>query len=188
MGVFGSLTDKVEFQTFMTGSRPGLKLTPNTFSVSQFHNMLCSVLLASNIHLTCSSGNSYISSNPLKASFTSLGIYTFSVCISPKSMNRKSFCCGCHPFCYFQVLYLKKNYRSFLFEVPNGAVIKNPPVGTGDEGESASIPGLETSWSRKWQPAPVFLPGKPHGQQCLTGYSPWGLKESDTTDHAHRQR
>ena len=30
-----------------------------------------------------------------------------------------------------------------------------------------------------------FLPGKPHGQRSLAGYSPWGLKESDTTEHTH---
>ena len=37
-------------------------------------------------------------------------------------------------------------------------------------------------WGRKWQTTPVFLPGKFHGQQSLTGYSPWGHKESDTTE------
>ena len=25
----------------------------------------------------------------------------------------------------------------------------------------------------KWQPAPIFLPGKPHGHGSLVGYSPW---------------
>ena len=29
---------------------------------------------------------------------------------------------------------------------------------------------------------PVFLPGKFHGQRKLEGYSPWGCKESDTTE------
>ena len=38
-------------------------------------------------------------------------------------------------------------------------------------------------WSRKWQPVPVFLPGKSHIQRSLVGYSPWGRKESDTTEH-----
>ena len=37
-------------------------------------------------------------------------------------------------------------------------------------------------WSRKWQPTPVFLPGKFHGQSSLAGYSPWGHKELDTTE------
>ena len=27
-------------------------------------------------------------------------------------------------------------------------------------------------WRRKWQPTPVFLPGKSHGQRNLAGYSP----------------
>ena len=29
-------------------------------------------------------------------------------------------------------------------------------------------------WRRKWQPTPVFLPGKVHGQRSLVGCSPWG--------------
>ena len=36
-------------------------------------------------------------------------------------------------------------------------------------------------WRRKWQPTPVFLPKKLHGQRSLAGYSPWGLKELDMT-------
>ena len=40
-------------------------------------------------------------------------------------------------------------------------------------------------WRRKWQSTPVFLPGKSHGQRSLEGYSPWGHKESDMTEHAH---
>ena len=37
----------------------------------------------------------------------------------------------------------------------------------------------------KWQPTPVFLPGKSHGQRNLVGYSPWGRKESDMTARLH---
>jgi len=33
-------------------------------------------------------------------------------------------------------------------------------------------------------PTPVFLPGEFHGQRSLAGYSPWGRKESDTTEVA----
>ena len=40
-------------------------------------------------------------------------------------------------------------------------------------------------WRKKWQLDPVFLPVKSHGQRSLAGYSPWGQKESDTTEHAH---
>ena len=31
-------------------------------------------------------------------------------------------------------------------------------------------------WRRKWQPTPVFLPGKFHGQRSLVVYSLWGHK------------
>ena len=43
--------------------------------------------------------------------------------------------------------------------------------------------------TRPFQPTPVFLPGESHGQKSLVGYSPWGHKESDTTErlstHTH---
>ena len=37
-------------------------------------------------------------------------------------------------------------------------------------------------WRRAWQPTPVFLLGESLGQRSLVGYSPWGCKESDTTE------
>ena len=40
-------------------------------------------------------------------------------------------------------------------------------------------------WRRKWQPTPVLLPGKSDGWRSLVGYSPWGYKESDTTERLH---
>ena len=46
--------------------------------------------------------------------------------------------------------------------------------------EETSSVLLKTStrkaWRRKWQPTPVFLPGKSHGQRSLAGYSPLGCK------------
>ena len=38
---------------------------------------------------------------------------------------------------------------------------------------------------RQWQPTPVLLPGKSHGQSSLVGYSPWGREELDTTEGLH---
>ena len=35
---------------------------------------------------------------------------------------------------------------------------------------------------KAWQPTPVFLPGKFHGQRSLVGYSPWDHKGSDMTE------
>ena len=40
-------------------------------------------------------------------------------------------------------------------------------------------------WRRNWQPTPVLLPGKSHGQRSLVGYSPWGRKELDMTEQLH---
>ena len=40
-------------------------------------------------------------------------------------------------------------------------------------------------WRRQWHPTPVLLPGESHGQRSLVGYSPWGHKESDTTEPLH---
>ena len=44
---------------------------------------------------------------------------------------------------------------------------------------------MKISWRRKWQPTPVFLPGKFCGWRSLLGYSPWGHKELDMTEQLH---
>ena len=38
-------------------------------------------------------------------------------------------------------------------------------------------------WRRKWHPTPVFLLRESQGQWSLVDYSPWGCKESETTEH-----
>ena len=51
-----------------------------------------------------------------------------------------------------------------------------------------NLPAMQESWvgklpwRREWQPTPVFLPGEFHEQRSLAGHSPWGHKESDTTE------
>ena len=42
-----------------------------------------------------------------------------------------------------------------------------------------------SGWRRQWQPTPILLPGKSHGQRSLVGCSPWGREESDTTEQLH---
>ena len=39
---------------------------------------------------------------------------------------------------------------------------------------------------KTWQPTPMFLSGEFQGQRSLSGYSPWGHKESDTTEMTDR--
>ena len=38
---------------------------------------------------------------------------------------------------------------------------------------------------RQWQPTPVLLPRKSHGQRSRVGCSPWGCRESDMTERFH---
>ena len=70
------------------------------------------------------------------------------------------------------------------------------PGGTGGKGIYLPLQGRQETrfdpwvgkipWRRKWQPTPVFLPGKSmeiHRCRSLAGYSPWDCKESDTAEH-----
>ena len=61
-------------------------------------------------------------------------------------------------------------------------VVKNLPANTRDRFNPwvRKIP-----WRRKWQPTPIFLPEELRGQRSLAGYSPWGRKESGTTEKAY---
>ena len=64
--------------------------------------------------------------------------------------------------------------------------IKNLPTKAGDTRDMGFNPWVrKILWRRKWQPTPVFLPGKSHGQRNLVGYSPWDCKEVDATEHTH---
>ena len=49
-------------------------------------------------------------------------------------------------------------------------------------GDLSLIPGSGRSLGEGNVPTPVFLPGEFHGHRRLLGYSPWGHKESDTTE------
>ena len=68
----------------------------------------------------------------------------------------------------------------------DNSVGKVSAYNAGDSEEVSLIPGLgRFPWRRKWQPTPVFLPEKSHGQRSLVGYSPWGCQELDMTEQAH---
>ena len=47
--------------------------------------------------------------------------------------------------------------------------------------------GWENPLEKEWQPTPVFLPEKSHGQRSLAGYSPWDCKEWDMTEQLSMQ-
>ena len=61
-------------------------------------------------------------------------------------------------------------------------MVKNPPASARDIRDEVPSLGWEDALEAAWQPTPVFLPGELHGQRSLVDYSPWGHKESDTTE------
>ena len=71
-------------------------------------------------------------------------------------------------------MYIRYVYIGFS----GGSAVNNLPANAGD---TSSIPGSGISWRSNWQPVPVFLPGKSHGQKSLASFSPGAVKELDTT-------
>ena len=84
----------------------------------------------------------------------------------------------------------KKNLAGILIIIPvntyikleilGGSSVKNLPIWQ-ENTYQCRRPGFapwvrKIPWIWKWQPTPVFLPEKSHGQRSLVGYSPWGHK------------
>ena len=71
-------------------------------------------------------------------------------------------------------------YLTISSWLPGSTLIKKPPASAGNE-RPRFVPWVgKISWRRKWQLAPIFLPGKFQGRRSLADYSPWRWKESDT--------
>ena len=75
---------------------------------------------------------------------------------------------------------LQIDWFTVNYGFPGSSVGKESACNAGDPG---SIPG----WGRSpgegnGNPPQYFFPGESHGQKSLAGYSPWGPKESDTTE------
>ena len=66
---------------------------------------------------------------------------------------------------------------------PGGSVAKEPTCPCRKCRRCTFDPWIgKISWRKKWQPIPIALPGKFHGQQSRVGYSPQGCKEVDMTE------
>ena len=78
------------------------------------------------------------------------------------------------------------SFQSLLFTImgfPGGALGKGSACNARDAGRRGFDPWVrKIPWKRAWQPTPVFLSKKFHGQRSLEGYSPWICKESDMTE------
>ena len=53
---------------------------------------------------------------------------------------------------------------------PGSSVVRNLSDNEGDMGQNSKV--RKIPWGRKWQPTPVFLLRKSHGQRSLADYSP----------------
>ena len=51
---------------------------------------------------------------------------------------------------------------------PGDSAVNNSPAKARDAGFNPCV--RKILWRRKWQPAPVFLPGKFYGQRSLVSY------------------
>ena len=56
----------------------------------------------------------------------------------------------------------------------SGSMVKNSPAQVEDAGDRFYPWVRKIPWRRRWQPTPVFLPIKSHGQRSLEGYS-WAI-------------
>ena len=62
-------------------------------------------------------------------------------------------------------------------------MIKNAPANAIEARDAGLIQVGKISWRRTWQPIPIFVLGKFHGQRKLAGHM--GSQESDTTEGTH---
>ena len=76
-------------------------------------------------------------------------------------------------------MVIKGDYRAFQVEL----VVKNPPTNAGDVRDAGLISGLgRLPGGGHDNPLQGSCLENPHGQRSLAGYSPWGCKESSTTE------
>ena len=72
----------------------------------------------------------------------------------------------------------KKSQSDIILGVSNGASGERSACQCRRHKRSGFNPWAgKIPWRRKWQPTPVFLPGKFHGQRSLVGYRLWGREE-----------
>ena len=72
---------------------------------------------------------------------------------------------------------------SYFLGFPGGANVKEPACQCRRQKRHRFNRWVrKVPWRRAWPPAPVFLPGKSHGQRSLMGCSPEGPTESDATE------
>ena len=111
--------------------------------------------------------------------------------------------CFAHPATARPILHLRPRMQAPPGQSENPVHHQSPvlPVSTGQRASLLAqtvnnLPALwrpgfkpwvrKIPWRREWLPTPVFLPRETHGQRSLTGYSPCGHKELDTTERLQK--
>ena len=97
--------------------------------------------------------------------------------IFKKLPNSRSNCTILYPLQHI-------SYHSTYITSHMGLVIKNSLANVGDTRDARLIPGPEDPLEKEMATHSSILAGKSQGQRSLVGYSPWGCKELDTTEHS----
>ena len=91
-----------------------------------------------------------------------------------------------HSLTQYFILFYISSVQSLGF--PGGTCGKEPACQCGRHKLRFNPQNGKIARRRKWQPSPLFLPRKSHGQRSLVGYSPKGLEEWDATEAAQHSR
>ena len=120
--------------------------------------------------------------NIVKMSILSKLMYRFNA-ISVKTP--RLFCCCCCVEC--ACVLNDSGFTGDQMGFPGGTVVKT--LSTCQCRRRWFDPLIwKIPWRMKWNPIPIFLPGKSHGQRRLVGYSPWDrrVRHDWTTEHTPR--
>ena len=109
-------------------------------------------------------------------------VFYFLEDVSPKGILRETKSTEMGGTTYERI-YCKNIWGKYCDRFPGGSVGKESTCWCRRLRRHGFSPGVgKILWRRKWQPTPVFLPGKFHGQKSLAGYSPQGPKELDNSE------
>ena len=108
--------------------------------------------------------------NKLSGTIILITVVTGMFCVPSMMVSTEYISSPIHKICVSFSFYRQSSRRlnRFASGYPHSSAGKDSACNAGDPG---SIPGSgKIPWRRKWQPTPVFLPGKSHGQRSLAGY------------------
>ena len=85
-----------------------------------------------------------------------------------------------------EFLYILYIYINSLLGFPDNSVVKNPPAMQETQGTPVRSLGREDPLEKGMATHSSIFAWKIHGQRSLAGHSPYGQKESDTSEHTQK--